>query len=81
MTETPVAILWHDAHKILNGNVPDLLTAVGTLADVSLQVATTLHGFPHPMALHIFLIGEGNNVADKLQSSHNFPVNQDIKLD
>lgn len=59
--DTKVAIVWTHAQNMVNGNLEDFLVAVSSLADVGIEVANTEHGFPHPMSLVIFLVGEGVN--------------------
>ena len=61
ITETQVAIVWSNAHRMLNGGLPDLLVAVSCFEQLAKSVATTEHGFSHPVTLHIFLVGEGDN--------------------
>lgn len=63
---TRVAILWNDAHLMLDGGFPDLLMAISCFEDLAKSVATTESGFPRALSLHIFLIGEGSNFPDKL---------------
>lgn len=54
-----VAILWTDAHVLLQHDLQSFLVAVESLAGVARQVASTAGGFSHPMRLHLFLVGEG----------------------
>jgi len=56
-----VAILWTDAHIMLEGGLPDLLSAVSCFEQIARSVATIEQGFPRPLILHIFLLGEGIN--------------------
>lgn len=56
-----VAFVWTKAEKMIERGLPDLLIAVDCFQQLSSDVATTKHGFPHPMLLRIFLVGEGDN--------------------
>lgn len=56
-----IAICWMEAHRMLKGGLADLLLAIDCFRGLSAQVTTSDQGFPRPMALRTFLIGEGAN--------------------
>ncbi|MFN3653215.1 MAG: barstar family protein [Armatimonadota bacterium] len=56
-----VAVVWTQVERMLDGGLPDLLTAVSCLEQVAISVAGTEEGFPRATALLIFLVGEGPN--------------------
>lgn len=59
--ECRIAICWTEAQAMLKGGLPDLLLAIDCFRCLSAQVTTSDQGFPRPMALRTFLIGEGPN--------------------
>jgi hypothetical protein len=59
--ECRIAICWTHAHAMLKSGLPDLLLAIDCFRGLAAQVTTSDQGFPHPMALRTFLIGEGPN--------------------
>ncbi len=56
-----IAICWTQAHAMLKSGLPDLLLAIDCFRGLAAQVVTSNQGFPRPMALRTFLIGEGPN--------------------
>ncbi len=59
--ESRVAICWTQAHAMLKSGLPDLLLAIDCFRGLAGQVTTTEQGFPRPMALRTFLVGDGPN--------------------
>ena len=59
--ESRIAICWTHAQGMLKSGLPDLLLAIDCFRGLAAQVTTSEQGFPHPMALRTFLIGEGLN--------------------
>jgi len=59
--ECRVGICWMQAHTMLQGGLPDLLLAIDCFRGLAAQVTTSEQGFPRPMALRTFLVGEGPN--------------------
>ncbi len=55
-----VALVWTDAHRLAGSDLQDFLNAVRIFSDVSRQVARGEGGFPRPMTLLLFLVGDGN---------------------
>jgi hypothetical protein len=56
-----VAFIWTHAEKMLEHSLTDMLIANDCFQHLASEVATTEHGFPHPMLLKIFLVGVGEN--------------------
>ena len=56
-----VAIVWTHVENILASGLADLLVAVDCFQDAASDLAITEPGFPRPMLLRVFLVGEGNN--------------------
>lgn len=61
MPETEVALVWDDAHVLLEASLSTFLQALAILVSVAGSVATTETGFPHEMAVRLFLVGDGSN--------------------
>ena len=59
--ESRIAICWTQAHAMLKSGLPDLLLAIDCFRGLAAQVTLAEQGFPHPMALRTFLVGEGPN--------------------
>lgn len=56
-----VALVWTQAHQMLEGGLGDLLTAVSVLRRASQQLAALDPAAGGPTALYTFLVGEGPN--------------------
>lgn len=56
-----VAILWTDAHRMLEGGLPDLLTAISCFEQVARSLYAPESNLPSPMTLQVFLLGDGTN--------------------
>jgi len=61
LDDSRVAILWLEVEKMLERGVPDLLVAACCFQRLASEVSKTEHGFPHPMLLTVFLVGDGEN--------------------
>jgi hypothetical protein len=59
--ETRVAIVWTAAETMLIRGLPDLLVAASCFEFLAKVVSTTAYGAPHGVALHVFLVGTGDN--------------------
>lgn len=56
-----VALIWTGAQQMLEGGLPDLLTAVDVLCDVARSVRDPLTGVATPTEVLLFLVGLGPN--------------------
>lgn len=61
LNEERVAFVWTHAERMLVRGLPDLLTAVECIQNLASDVSTADYGFPRPMLLRLFLVGEGDN--------------------
>ena len=56
-----VAVLWTEAHRMLQGGLHDLLTAVSCFEQVAHSLFSAERESIHPIQLVVFLIGDGEN--------------------
>lgn len=61
LSKPRVALIWKAAHKMLDGSLPDLLTAADSLSGVARSVRDPSTGIATPTELLLFLVGTGPN--------------------
>lgn len=54
-----VALVWTDAHQIVDRDLQDFLTAVITLTHLSRELAASAGGFNRSLTLLLFFVGDG----------------------
>lgn len=59
--ESEVAIVWDDAHVLLDASLSVFLQALAILVGFARTAATTETGFPREMVVRLFLVGAGDN--------------------
>jgi len=54
-----VAVIWTDSQQLAHADLQDFLDAVRIFSDLSRQLGQAEGGFPRPMILLLFLVGDG----------------------
>ncbi len=55
-----IALVWRDAHVLLNSSLPALFKTVQIVSDVSREAEAGEGGFPFPVRIVLCLVGDGD---------------------